>query len=267
MDQILKTAQLLNYKARKILVNKKDLEQVINILFHEVLFPICNKNPRVERNLITVYHILVDNISTIMEKGQAEMISTSFIIQLPFLQERLYQDAKNYIKNDPASNSIEEIILAYPGFFAMAVHRIAHELHKLNVAIIPRVFSEYAHSKVGIDIHPAAQIGEMCYIDHGTGIVIGETCKIGNNVKIYQGVTLGALFVSKQSKDLKRHPTIEDNVVIYANATILGGDTIIGHDSIIGGNVWLTDSIKPNSIVYHESKINIKNNINPTTQV
>ena len=146
--------------------------------------------------------------------------------------------------------------MAYPGLYAVTIHRIAHELYLLKVPIIPRIMSEFAHSKTGIDIHPGATIGERFFIDHGTGVVIGETTVIGRNVRLYQGVTLGGLSFDKDEKGvlvkgLKRHPNIEDNVVIYANATILGGETVIGHDSEIGGNVWLKDSVPPNSRVYN----------------
>ena len=156
--------------------------------------------------------------------------------------------------------------MAYPGFFATAVYRFSHQLVVLGVNILPRVFAEYAHSKTGIDIHPGATIGNSFFIDHGTGIVIGETTIIGNNVKIYQGVTLGALSVNKNCAEVKRHPTIEDTVIIYSGATILGGDTVIGHDSVIGGNVWLTNSVLPFSIVYHKSEITIRDN-NPLPDV
>jgi serine O-acetyltransferase len=138
------------------------------------------------------------------------------------------------------------------------VHRLAHILYLLKVPLLPRVMNEYAHSKTGIDIHPGASIGKNCFIDHGTGIVIGETSMVGNNVKIYQGVTLGALFVEKRLSDTKRHPTIEDNVILYAGCTILGGKTVVGHDTIIGGNVWLTESVMPNSIIYRENKTIIR---------
>ena len=149
-------------------------------------------------------------------------------------------------------------MVAYPGFYATAVYRLSHLLWKEGVKILPRVFTEYAHSKTGIDIHPGAVIGEAFSIDHGTGIVIGETTIIGNHVKLYQGVTLGALNVTKEDALNKRHPTIEDNVTIYSSATILGGDTIIGHDSIVGGNVWLTYSVQPYSVVYHKSEIKVR---------
>lgn len=260
MKDLTEFVREINSRTRKIYINKKELENIVDLIYHEVLFPICYEN-NCENSIYLYNNILnslIGNLSKIMDLNSSEQVVDEFMQKLPQIQDQLYQDAQNYMLNDPAANSIEEIILAYPGFFAMAVHRLAHELYQLKVPIIPRIFSEYAHSKVGIDIHPAATIGKLCYIDHGTGIVIGETTKIGDNVKIYQGVTLGAMLVEKHLKDQKRHPTIEDNVIIYANATILGGDTIIGHDSTIGGNVWLTKSIEPYSIIYHDSKVKIK---------
>ena len=185
-----------------------------------------------------------------------------FFEKVPFIYDELQKDAAEILKFDPAAESIEEVLVAYPGFYATAVYRFSHQLWKQGVKLIPRLFSECAHSKTGIDIHPGAQIGESFFIDHGTGIVIGETSVIGNRVKIYQGVTLGALSVSKEVAKMKRHPTIEDDVVIYSGATILGGETVIGHDSVIGGNVWLTHSLLPNSIVYHKSEVSIKDKNN-----
>jgi serine O-acetyltransferase len=167
-------------------------------------------------------------------------------------------DAEAINLGDPAAESLDEVILAYPGFSAIAIHRLAHALHGLRVPIFPRLLGELAHQMTGIDIHPGATIGSSFAIDHGTGIVIGESAVIGNNVKIYQGVTLGALSVKKSLARSKRHPTIEDNVVIYAQAVILGGDTVIGHDSVIGGNVWLTHSVPPYSHVQQESRATIQ---------
>ena len=158
----------------------------------------------------------------------------------------------------PAANNIEEVYLAYPGFYAIAVYRFSHEFYKIDMPLIPRLMSEYAHRLTGIDINPGAEIGTPFFIDHGTGIVIGETAVIKDHVKIYQGVTLGALQVTKEMQGEKRHPTVEDNVTIYANATILGGDTIIGKNSTIGGNVWVIASIPENSLVYHTSETKLK---------
>lgn len=194
--------------------------------------------------------------------AKTEELVNVFFERVPFIYDELQNDAAEILKFDPAAESIEEVLVAYPGFYATAVYRFSHQLWMQGVKLIPRLFSECAHSKTGIDIHPGAQIGESFFIDHGTGIVIGETSKIGNRVKIYQGVTLGALSVSKEVAKMKRHPTIEDDVVIYSGATILGGETVIGHDSVIGGNVWLTHSLLPNSIVYHKSEVSIKDKNN-----
>jgi serine O-acetyltransferase len=184
--------------------------------------------------------------------------SNYFFENIEQLHYTLLNDLETILNFDPAAKSKEEVLIAYPGFFAITTYRIAHVFWKLNIPIIPRLITEYMHSKTGIDIHPGAEIGENFFIDHGTGIVIGETTKIGNNVKIYQGVTLGALSVLKENALSKRHPTIEDNVTIYANATILGGNTVIGKNSIIGGNVWLTHTVPQGSLVYHKSEIEIK---------
>lgn len=179
--------------------------------------------------------------------------------KLPDLLEKINLDAVAIANNDPAANSVEEVYLSYPGFFAIAVYRLSHELYKMNLPLVPRLMTECAHKLTGTDINPGAQIGESFFIDHATGVVIGETTIIKNNVKLYQGVTLGALYVERGMRNQKRHPTIEDNVTIYANATILGGDTIIGANSIIGGNTWLTASVPPNSFVTHDPVIRIKN--------
>jgi serine O-acetyltransferase len=176
---------------------------------------------------------------------------------LPELYRVLNTDVDAIFEGDPASRSKFEIIRAYPGFYAISFYRIAHALFDLDIPLLPRILTEYAHSRTGIDIHPAADIGEHFCIDHGTGIVIGETSVIGNHVKIYQGVTLGALSVDKNMSYIKRHPTVEDHVIIYSGATILGGDSVIGHHSIIGGNVWLTKSVAPYSTVYHKSEIEV----------
>jgi serine O-acetyltransferase len=187
-------------------------------------------------------------------KESEDEICDRFFAELPQVYDHLLKESANFTKLDPASYSEEEVILCYPGFYAIAVYRLAHILCKLKVPMLPRIMTEYAHDRTGIDIHPAARIGEHFFIDHGTGVVIGETAIIGNNVKIYQGVTLGAHSVQKELARQKRHPTIEDNVIIYSGSTILGGDTVVGHNTVIGGNVWLTHSVLPNSVVYHQSK-------------
>lgn len=186
-----------------------------------------------------------------------ELTARTFYKDLPELYRRMNTDITATLNGDPAAKSEFEIIRTYPGFLAVSLYRIAHELLQLDIPLIPRILTEYAHAVTGIDIHPGAQIGEYLFIDHGTGIVIGETTVIGNHVKLYQGVTLGALSVEKFMANTKRHPTIADHVIIYSGATILGGDTFIGHNSIIGGNVWLTKSVQPNSTVYHQSALKV----------
>jgi serine O-acetyltransferase len=187
-----------------------------------------------------------------------DVTAAMFAEQLPAISAALWHDAEAITSGDPAAESIDEVISAYPGFLAIALHRVAHQFYQSGVPIFPRILSERAHHRSGIDIHPGARIGRSFCIDHGTGIVIGETSVIGDHVKIYQGVTLGALSVEKSLARSKRHPTIEDRVVLYSNATILGGETVVGHDSVIGGNVWLTQSVPPHSVVYHKSEVKVR---------
>lgn len=187
--------------------------------------------------------------------GQAKALQ--FLEQLPDLRRMLALDAVAAYEGDPAVRCPDEVVFCYPGFEAVTVYRLAHLLWELEVPLIPRMMTEWAHSKTGIDIHPGARIGRHFFIDHGTGVVIGETCEIGERVKLYQGVTLGALSFPTDGdgqlvRGTKRHPTIEDHVVIYANATVLGGNTVIGHDSVIGSNVWLTRSVGPRTTVVLE---------------
>ncbi|HYW49846.1 MAG TPA: serine acetyltransferase [Gemmatimonadaceae bacterium] len=177
--------------------------------------------------------------------------ATALMDALPGIRMRLYADAEATHRMDPASKEIDEVFLAYPGFLATICHRVAQPLWRTGVPIMPRLITEWAHERTGVDLHPGAVIGERFAIDHGTGIVVGETARIGNDVRLYQGVTLGALRVSKALANVQRHPTIEDDVTVYANATILGGRTVIGRGSVIGGNVWLTHSVPPGSIVTH----------------
>ncbi len=189
-------------------------------------------------------------------KDKAENAVAVLLSELPNIKAILQRDIQAAYDGDPAAKSLMEIVMSYPGLYAIAVHRIAHILYRENIPLVPRVMSELAHSKTGIDIHPGAKIGAGFFIDHGTGVVIGETCVIGENVKIYQGVTLGALSFPKDEKGnpikgIKRHPEVRDNVTIYAGATILGGDTIIGEGAVIGGNVWLTHSVPPGATVYN----------------
>jgi serine O-acetyltransferase len=181
-----------------------------------------------------------------------------FFRKAPEVFDALVEDAEAMARFDPASSCVEEIVLSYPGFYCISVYRMAHILYEMGVPLIPRVMSEYAHGKTGIDIHPGATIGTPFFIDHGTGIVIGETAKIGRHAKLYQGVTLGALTVEKAMAKTKRHPTIEDHVVIYAGSTILGGNTVIGNHTVVGGNTWITESVQPHSVVYRNHRVVVK---------
>ncbi|PAP75002.1 serine O-acetyltransferase EpsC [Rubrivirga marina] len=185
----------------------------------------------------------------------AEALADCLLAALPDLRERLEEDARATAAGDPAAESVEEVVLAYPGFTATAVHRIAHALYGHGVPLVPRVLAEVAHRRTGVDIHPGAQIGRAFAVDHGTGVVIGETAVVGDRVRVFQGVTLGALFVDKGLARTKRHPTVEDDVVLYANATVLGGETVVGAGSVIGGNVWLTRSVPPGSVVTHVARL------------
>jgi len=206
-------------------------------------------------DLETVEHMLLGILDNNLEQTTIKnaQVATSFIEYLPTLEKLLSKDIEAIYEGDPAAKSTNEIILAYPGFQAISCYRMANYLLKNGVALLPRMITEYAHNTTGVDIHPGATIGESLCIDHGTGIVIGETAVIGNHVKIYQGVTLGALSITKRNTAGKRHPTIGNNVVIYAQAIILGGKTHIGNNSIIGGNVWITESVPDNSKIYYQN--------------
>ena len=224
-----------------------------------------NKIEEIQAGFLMLRSHLLDLLHSLRPhlKKAPEHLAEQFFDHLPEIYDLLWLDAQAIYEGDPAAESTDEVIAAYPGFYAIFAYRIAHIFYEQQVPVLPRIITEYAHYKTGIDIHPGAHIGRSFCIDHGTGIVIGETTVIGNNVKIYQGVSLGALSVSKELAKTKRHPTIEDNVIVYSNATILGGNTVIGHDSIIGGNVWLTQSVPPYSVVYNtfESKIRSKKRI------
>ena len=199
--------------------------------------------------------ILAEGPSRAALRTPPDRTVAEFTEQLPALRELLLLDAEALDAGDPAARSVDEVILAYPGFLAVALYRVAHALHRLGVPLVPRLVAELGHRETGVDIHPAAQIGRSFAIDHGTGVVVGESAIIGDRVKLYQGVTLGALSVRKQLADTKRHPTLEDDVVVYANATILGGDTTVGAGSVIGGNVWVTKAVPPRSVVTHDQMI------------
>ncbi|HDR68560.1 MAG TPA: serine acetyltransferase [Bacteroidaceae bacterium] len=228
------------------------------------LFPIklnCTLNPdqisiELDRCAIKLRELLYSIKNSI--SGKPQEVATDFFTKIPAAFDELIGDAEAITQFDPASSCIEEVILCYPGFYCISVYRLANILYKLNVPVLPRVMMEYAHSKTGIDIHPGASIDTPFFIDHGTGIVIGETAVIGKNVKIYQGVTIGALSVDKHLANTKRHPTIEDNVIIYAGSTILGGKTVIGHDTVVGGNTWITESILPYSLVYRQHRVIVR---------
>ncbi len=211
-----------------------------------------DKFEKLMRELITV----MEGTKACSDCDNKEKVG-QFFDGIPEIYRVLNTDIDAIVEGDPAAKTRFEVVRAYPGFYAIAFYRIAHALLELDIPLLPRILTEHAHSRTGIDIHPGAQIGEYFCMDHGTGIVIGETCIIGDHVKLYQGVTLGALSVDKSMAFIKRHPTVEDHVVIYSGATILGGDCVIGHHSIIGGNVWITKSIPPYSTVYHKASIEV----------
>ena len=227
----------------------------------DFLFPI--NSPQLPQASVRYAH-LVDQLKHLLKPlaVDADRVLDGFFAALPILYDRLLEDAKAALAFDPAATGLEEVIAAYPGFYATAIYRLAHELVVLGVPLLPRMMSEYAHGKTGIDIHPAAQIGRAFVIDHGTGIVIGATARVGHHVRIYHGVTLGALQVDKSMANIKRHPTVEDHVTIYANATVLGGETVVGHHSVLGGNVWVTKSVPPHSQVFYGGKTIVRNRKN-----
>lgn len=235
---------------------KTRTESFTDRLYH-TLFDI---NTPLERNLLQLeadFSELVD-LACWDEAKPCSKLWEGYVAKLPSILEKLNKDAEAILNCDPASLSIQEVYMAYPGFYAISIYRFAHELYTANFPLVPRLMTEYAHRQTGVDINPGAQIGDSFFIDHATGVVIGETAIIKDHVKVYQGVTLGALYVEKSMQNVKRHPTIESNVTIYANATILGGDTIIGPNTIIGGNAWVTSSVPANSTVFHTPEIKIK---------
>ena len=221
----------------------------LSMLLEDVLYNLSK-----QISVVLKYLPQYENVDEAALLSEGEKISLQFFERLPEVRRLTQTDLDAAYDGDPAAFNKPEIIFSYPGQFAIMVNRIAHELHLLGVPIIPRIMTEYAHTKTGIDIHPGATLGEYFFIDHGTGIVIGETAEIGKNVKIYQGVTIGALSTREGQKlhGMKRHPTIEDNVTIYAGASILGGNTVIGHDSVIGANAFITSSVPCNTKVTKE---------------
>ena len=236
-------------------VNMEDIayrlsRQIINCLKREAMLERCEKCSEECPAGVEAEDILThEECEKITERSYR--ITVDFLRKIPLIREYLDTDLEAFFDGDPAAESRDEIILCYPGFYAITVYRMAHELYLMKVPMLPRIMTEYAHTQTGIDINPGATIGRYFFIDHGTGIVIGETTHIGEHVKIYQGVTLGALSTrgGRKLQNKRRHPTIEDNVTIYSGASILGGDTVIGRDSIIGGNVFLTDSVEPGTRV------------------
>lgn len=241
--------------------DKESAEDFVDQLFSFLFIPASARNQplnEVEKEFDSLKSYLSTLLYDVNHDGtESQRVTEQFFNVLPEVYNALMKDAASIAQHDPAATSAEEVVVAYPGFYAIAVYRLSHELYKLKVKTLPRLFTEYAHSKTGIDIHPGATIGEGFFIDHGTGIVIGETSIIGNNVKIYQGVTIGALLNGKDAQKSRRHPTIEDEVIIYAGATILGGNTVIGKGSTIGGNVWLTSSVPENSFVYQKNEVGV----------
>ena len=231
--------------------------QLIGLLYPELSKFSWESAEKIEEE----FNVLKNELVLILETTKAcdtcnnKSVANDFFNSIPELYRVLNTDVHAILSMDPAAKTEFEVIRTYPGFYALCFYRVAHLLSNLNVPLLPRILTEYAHSKTGIDIHPAAEIDEYFHIDHGTGIVIGETAKIGKHVKLYQGVTLGALSVDKSMAFTKRHPTLEDHVIIYSGTTILGGETVIGHHSVIGGNVWLTSSVPPGSLVYHTPEI------------
>ena len=280
------SALVSSYNSEHIRIDHLDRQplpshaEIIRILvtIHELLFPgyIGRQDPgpsvqrHVETRMLWLYEALTEQISRAVRHGtkkdmrcetqnsSAAEIAEEFLLGLADLRKVLAGDVRAAYQGDPAARCLDEVIFCYPGIYAVMVYRVAHELFKMRVPLLPRTMTEHAHHRTGIDIHPGTAIGERFFIDHGSGVVIGGTAVIGNNVKLYQGVTIGAFSFDLDAdgqviRNTKRHPTIEDDVVIYAGATILGGDTVIGRGSIIGGNVWLTHSVPPGTRVAQES--------------
>lgn len=271
LDNISGNCFLRNDESKGLIPQRNEVVKVIKDL-QSLLFPNYFKHSEGSENvlsqtelLLNIYNRLAEQIKgayafngTDMKKSPEELCN-EFIAQLPKVKNLLIKDIEAIYEGDPAAKCHQEVLICYPGFYAISIYRLAHELYILNVPLIPRIMTEYAHEKTGIDLHAGATVGEYFFIDHGTGIVVGETTTIGDHVKIYQGVTLGAKSFEVDEngnpvKDIKRHPDIGNNVVIYANATILGGNTKIGDNCIIGGNTWLTHSVEPGTTVYYNGK-------------
>jgi len=228
-------------------------EHVLGLLFSP-LAPVEITNEQQITEYLDQSYALLSDIFSQLNLGDCPWCEDQFSEILVKLRPLLKKDAEFIAKEDPAATNLYEVILSYPGLKAIALYRFAHELYLKKIPLLPRLITEFAHNETGIDIHPGAEIGHPFFIDHGTGIVIGETAIIGNFVKIFQGVTIGALSVAAKLKQTKRHPTIKDHVVIYSNASILGGETVIGEQSVIGGNVWITASVPDHTVVTHKSE-------------
>ncbi len=257
LDQLILTRRKYSLPAQLRPMAQAFGPQVLGVLFPHFSGAVVCSEDAVEGDVLRVAEALGHlerAIGTLHEK-MPEKLMERFLLGLPEVLSTLEADARAILEGDPAARSYDEVVLTYPGFYAIAMYRVAHLLHTLGLPLLPRLLTEFAHEKTGIDIHPGATIGRRFCIDHGTGVVVGETTHIGNGVKLYQGVTLGALTVEKALADSKRHPTIEDEVVIYAGATILGGTTVVGHHSLVAGNAWLTQSVPPNSVVSRRSEI------------
>jgi serine O-acetyltransferase len=266
LDQLAERLHHLQRSSRHTLPNKahatRFLDETLELIFPNIIgdADFCTSHDlrcRIERAEEAI-EIALAPLQPANRDHTNDVAHLFFHHKLPELIDKLWLDAHAIYEGDPAARSVDEVVSTYPGMLAIAIYRIAHEFRLMDVPVFPRMLTEIGHQRTGIDIHPGARIGQSFCIDHGTGIVIGETAELGNYVKLYQGVTLGALSVAKELASTKRHPTIEDHVVIYANATILGGDTRIGHHSIIGGNVWLTESVPAYSMVYHKGDVKVK---------
>lgn len=224
-----------------------------------LLFPHFSSNPAessIDREIDELGSLLCEAIAALHTPTlDAGRVRSAFCAALPDIYDLLIIDAEAFYRDDPAAESVDEVIFAYPGFYTVALHRVAHVLCEQQVPFLPRLLSEHAHGRTGIDIHPGAKLGRAFFIDHGTGIVIGETAVVGDNVKIYQGVTLGAHYVHKRLSGVKRHPTIGNGVVIYAHATILGGSTVVGDRTVVGANSWITQSVPADSVVSHRTTV------------
>jgi len=260
-------ADITMFDQEKQVPSLKEISKIIELLLKAVFPSYYNRELKSKDDALGYVTEVLAELKTILrvqirlallfckhadcDEDKVTQMVNEFIFEIPSVQKKLLKDAQSIFDGDPAASSIEEIIISYPGFFAIFVYRFAHVLYQKRVPIIPRMLAERAHSNTGIDINPGAMIGENFFIDHGTGIVIGETAIIGDHVKIYQGVTLGALSTAKGQllAGVKRHPTVKDNVTIYSNATILGGDTIIGENVVIGGNAFITESVISNTKV------------------